>query len=55
VSGGITREANYSVVHPDYNSLTLENDVGLVRIDDGIEPDGIYLQNRARNLLILVN
>ncbi|CAH1375484.1 brachyurin-like isoform X1 [Tenebrio molitor] len=39
VSGGITREANYSVVHPDYNSLTLENDVGLVRIDDGIEPD----------------
>ncbi|KAJ3643193.1 hypothetical protein Zmor_025918 [Zophobas morio] len=35
-NGGIVREATYSVTHPDFNLETLENDIGLIRIDDSI-------------------
>ncbi|RZC33922.1 Trypsin domain containing protein, partial [Asbolus verrucosus] len=36
-------EAAYSVVHPDYNSITQENDIGLIRIDTPIETSA-YIQ-----------
>ena len=40
-NGGIVREATYSVTHPDFNLETLENDIGLIRIDDSINLSGI--------------
>lgn len=37
---GVSTDASYFVLHPNYNATTLDNDIGLVKIKVPLKFDG---------------